>query len=174
MADEALTPRAAVALIELRQAQPQLLLLKRQHNSSDPWSGQWALPGGRVEEGDEDLIATAIRETAEETGIVLQRSQLSASLATRVAGHDSIRHHIAVAPFVFALDETPTITLQAEELSAFRWLDLAYLRDTRNHREAVIESHPAYGSQRQLPLDGTPLWGFTYGVLGDYYGWEIF
>ena len=37
----------------------------------DPWSGHMALPGGRREPGDPDLVATVIREVGEEVGISL-------------------------------------------------------------------------------------------------------
>ncbi|WP_410569006.1 NUDIX hydrolase [Amycolatopsis sp. cmx-4-61] len=46
-------------------AQGRLLLIRRRNN---PGSGQWSLPGGRVEPGETDKEAV-IRELAEETGL---------------------------------------------------------------------------------------------------------
>jgi hypothetical protein len=56
---------AAVALIfhEPRDGPVELLFIKRAHRDGDPWSGQMAFPGGRVEPDDPNLEATATRET---------------------------------------------------------------------------------------------------------------
>ena len=63
---------AAVALIRVRGQDPDYLLLRRASNPQDPWSGHFALPGGRKEPGDRDLLETCIRETWEECGVKLQ------------------------------------------------------------------------------------------------------
>jgi 8-oxo-dGTP pyrophosphatase MutT (NUDIX family) len=70
---EAVSARAAVALI-LREGTNglELLFIRRADHPQDPWSGQMAFPGGRAEPGEEDLKATAVRETAEEIGVDLE------------------------------------------------------------------------------------------------------
>ena len=62
--------RAAVALIlrDPGDGTLEFLMIKRADYEGDPWSGHVALPGGRHEQGDPTLEATAIRETWEETG----------------------------------------------------------------------------------------------------------
>jgi 8-oxo-dGTP pyrophosphatase MutT (NUDIX family) len=69
--------RAAVALVLRRRCASdgntgvaastttELLLIRRAVSERDPWSGDVALPGGKVEEGETDLEA-AIRECKEE------------------------------------------------------------------------------------------------------------
>src|SRR3954471_20072145 len=70
---------AAIALV-LRpgvgvgmDGEPELLMIKRAEAEGDPWSGHIACPGGRMDPGDHDLAATAVRETLEETGIDIDR-----------------------------------------------------------------------------------------------------
>jgi 8-oxo-dGTP diphosphatase len=55
-----------VDVVVLRKASvPSLLLVQRAH---PPFAGEWALPGGFVEEG-EQVVDAAPRELAEETGL---------------------------------------------------------------------------------------------------------
>src|SRR6266511_1878023 len=62
-------PQAAVSLI-LSEARgsAQALIIKRAERPGDHWSGHLALPGGRAQDEDADLIATAARETYGEVG----------------------------------------------------------------------------------------------------------
>jgi ADP-ribose pyrophosphatase YjhB (NUDIX family) len=61
---QAQTP-LVVAIAIIRDAHGQVLLTKR---TKGDYTNLWALPGGKVEIG-EDPLATAIRETQEETGL---------------------------------------------------------------------------------------------------------
>ena len=74
---------AAVAIILHEES---CLILKRAENPADPWSGHLALPGGRKEIEDTDLVETAIRETKEECGITLLRENLINEIPIHKAG----------------------------------------------------------------------------------------
>ena len=62
-------PGSAVAAILCNAESPQLLFIERARVEGDPWSGDIAFPGGRVEPQDDGLQAAAERETREEIGI---------------------------------------------------------------------------------------------------------
>src|SRR5262245_25582259 len=65
-------PQAAVSLIlSDARGSAQALIIKRAERAGDHWSGHLALPGGRAQIEDADLITTAARETYEEVGIDL-------------------------------------------------------------------------------------------------------
>src|SRR5688500_19473207 len=64
---------AAVALLLRAHEELELLLIKRAEQESDPWSGHVALPGGRRDAEDPDLLHTALREAEEEVGITASR-----------------------------------------------------------------------------------------------------
>ena len=67
-----LKTRSAVAMIlQVRDGELQILMIKRAERVGDPWSGHMAFPGGRMDKSDANGYAVAVRETAEEVGLSL-------------------------------------------------------------------------------------------------------
>jgi 8-oxo-dGTP pyrophosphatase MutT (NUDIX family) len=123
-----------------------------------------ALPGGRAEPDDVDLLATAIRETVEEVGVLLDRAQLLGALDD-VAPRSAVPQPFTVRPFVFGLESQPTLQLSSEVASA-HWEPLETLRraDARGELALTIG-----GVTRRFPSYQTAagtLWGMTERVLG--------
>ena len=58
----------------VQKGDPEILFIKRAGRAGDRWSGHTALPGGRRDPLDADDRAAAIRETMEEVGLDLTRS----------------------------------------------------------------------------------------------------
>lgn len=160
---------AAVAVIEVDDAEPAVLLIRRALRANDPWSGHWALPGGRRQRDDVDDLATCVREVQEEVGLVLPRQTCRAVLPPAEAGRHAGRP-ITVAPFLFRLAVRPALRLDAREVASACWCPLATLRDLRRHGRAEL------GQDRPSPmilLDTQPLWGFTYRVLMHHLGLSL-
>ena len=83
---------------------------------------------GRTGSGGGDVVETALRELAEECGIVLGRERLDTSLPQAMAGR-RVGRVMIVAPFLFrAPSELPT-TLDPEEAAEALWVPLSFLRD---------------------------------------------
>ncbi len=68
-----------------------VVLIRR---DSDPFEGQWALPGGFVEVG-ETIYEAAVREAAEETGLAVEISRLVGVYSE--ADRDPRGHNVSVA-----------------------------------------------------------------------------
>ena len=155
---------AAVALILLEGPQGlETLLIRRAERADDPWSGQVALPGGRRDPADADLLGTAIREAHEETGVDL-------STAERLGVLDDLYPRIStlppvvVRPFVFALASRPTLVPGVEAARVF-WLPLARLTQRGVRRDLTLAVR---GVERTLPayvIDETVIWGMTERIL---------
>jgi len=153
---------AAVAVVLVEgDAGLEMLLIKRSEREGDPWSGQMALPGGRREDADADLLETAMRETEEETGVVLASGKLLGELDDL---SPSIVHlpPIMVRPYVFGLEQKPPARAR-EEVDLVLWVPLLEL-DGRLRQEDI-----AVGDYR-LRAPGYRLgehfvWGLTERML---------
>lgn len=162
MSDETGRPLAAVALV-LAPVPDRLLLIRRAERAGDPWSGHLALPGGRYHSGDVDLLATAIRETEEETGIRLERDWYRAQLDDLVPLTPTLPP-IVVRPFVFLVPEAVAPGVSSEVVYS-SWLPLAHLAadGVFRARAVVVRGEQRVVEGYQLP-EGF-LWGMTERIL---------
>jgi 8-oxo-dGTP pyrophosphatase MutT (NUDIX family) len=146
---------AAVALL-LKKAGSDLeaLFVKRVERSTDPWSGQIALPGGKREVKDKSLRDTVVRETLEETSIdLLAKCRL---LGVMDVVRSAARREIRVLPFVFLLQHELTIRLNKAELEWSTWIPLDKLAKHKGYAKFSFGESPAY------IVGKTIIWGLTY------------
>jgi 8-oxo-dGTP pyrophosphatase MutT (NUDIX family) len=160
-------PEAAVAILRAQSPEEAILLIRRTKQRDDPWSGHWALPGGRRDPQDPDLLHTALRELNEECGIRLEPEDLEAALSPATAGRIS-GPILTVAPFVFPVREPLPTVLNPEEAVEAVWLPVSMLEDPARQS---LQSVPGMPADRRFPaidLKGVPLWGFTYRLLTEW------
>lgn len=139
------------------------LFIERALRAGDPWSGQIALPGGRREPHDPDLLATAVRETLEETGVDLGSAERLGTLDD-VYPRTPLLPPVVVRPFVFSLGRAPALALSEEVTEAF-WVPLAVLRSPPTRREVTLVLR---GEERTFPayaLGERVIWGMTERIL---------
>lgn len=154
---------AAVALVLVPgdEGDVALLFIKRAEYPEDPWSGQIALPGGRRDSADPDLLTTAIRETVEETAIRLEPHHLIGELddLSPVSPH---LPPIVVRPFVFTLPSVPETRL-SHEVAELLWVPRRQLLDRRTEEEVTARD-------RSLVMAGYRvgphfIWGMTERII---------
>lgn len=72
--------------------------------------GQIAFPGGKLDLADDDLLDTALRETREELGLVVERGQVIGqlpSVITQSSGYE-------ITPFVYIADKVDKMVPNSE------------------------------------------------------------
>ena len=162
--DSFIPAEAAVATIITCEPVPEVLVLKRKANPKDPWSGHYAFPGGRRDNGDPSLLATCIRETYEECGIQLSPSHLIKQYPVRQAGNH-LNQPVPVTTYLFELTAQPPIRLQASEISCHEWLALEYLADKTNITRRPMSPRCPEVLFPCIPATAGFVWGFTFETL---------
>ena len=158
---------AAVAIVLAPGAdgELELLFIKRAEEEGDPWSGQMALPGGRREDGDDDLLATAIRETCEETSIELARGALLGELDD-LAPVTRVLPPIMVRPFVFGLQHKPEVE-PSREVALHLWTSLEGLPGSAGETAVSV---PGFEGEVPAYLIGPHVvWGMTHRILSRFF-----
>lgn len=120
----ALRKAGVLFLLYSKEGQIHLPFIKRT-SYAGPHSGQIALPGGRQEKEDKDLVATAVRETYEEIGVQSSYIQVLGTL-TPVYIPNS---HYMVTPSVSYVLTTPHFKPDPTEVRSVLEIRLAHLRD---------------------------------------------
>ena len=155
--------RRAGVLIPLTRIEDDwhLLFIRRSEFEDDHHGGQVAFPGGGAEAGDDDIVATALRETQEETGLQVGHLRILGRLNDVV----SITNYL-VTPVVGAFDSPYPFVQDRTEVARIFTIPLEWLAEPSNRRTETHEitgegSWPVIYYER---YDGELLWGFTAGL----------
>lgn len=159
--------RAAITLI-LRPtdaATLDALFVRRADVDGDPWSGHMALPGGREDPEDVDLLETARRETLEETGVELGRKSYLGRL-DEIPPVTQRVPSISVTPFVAWASGDTRVRIN-HELSGHVWIPVRELRAPRNRGLYDRSSHPGE-TYPTINYAGHTIWGLTFRVVEQF------
>lgn len=164
--DESLSQ--ASVLLALRPTDPlELLLIRRAEKEGDPWSGHMALPGGRRQREDADLLATALRETREETGLVIAPDAVLGELV-EVRPQTRRRMSITVVPWVAAVAAGRRVVPAPAEVDTALWVPLPDLASEDAVAEFLIELEGESRSFPALSYQEYVIWGLTHRILEDF------
>jgi 8-oxo-dGTP pyrophosphatase MutT (NUDIX family) len=159
--------QAAVLLGLVMRDEPTVLLTQRPAHMSTH-AGQIAFAGGKCDEGDADVAATALREAQEEVGLEAHHVQVLGTLPEYVTGSA-----FYVTPVVALISPDMTLQLNTHEVADAFEVPLAFLMNPANHRWHRYEFEGVTREWLSMPYqDGEQLrfvWGATAGMLRNFY-----
>jgi 8-oxo-dGTP pyrophosphatase MutT (NUDIX family) len=123
--------------------------------------GEISFPGGRQDEGDANLAATALREAHEEIGLAPEAVDLLGALEPT----PTIATGYAVYPFVGLLECGHEWTLSAREVAEVLELALPSLRDGYRRQRLIRRGIPIRTDT--YVVDDQLIWGATARILSD-------
>lgn len=149
--------RSAAVLIAIANLghDPEIIYTRRADHMTFH-SGQVSFPGGRWEEGDDDLSITALRETEEEISLSRSLVELKGTLKSRYS-----RFGLDVLPYVGVLQESVELVPNPDEIASIFHVPLSYFIENQPdridflHRQDVRIVAPAWN------FEDYDIWGLT-------------
>ena len=152
---------AAVAMIVKGKDSPSVLLIRRAEQRGDPWSGQIAFPGGKMQGGDMTAKDTAVRETREEVGFDLDVTSDFLGYGRVTTTH---MRTLDVVPAVFRLKKEVKVKPD-EEVDSYRWVPLGDLAAPQSKSEYVMQAQGGPMAFPALKLGDYVVWGLTHSII---------
>lgn len=138
---------------------PRVILTKRS-SALKHHPGQIAFPGGKQDQGDADVTATALREAQEEIGLPPELPQILGHLPT----HETVTS-FTVTPVVAILRQPFQVIPEPGEVDEVFSVPLAHVLDPANY---IVESRRWRGQKRYyytVPFGPYYIWGATARML---------
>jgi 8-oxo-dGTP pyrophosphatase MutT (NUDIX family) len=123
--------------------------------------GEISFPGGRVEPGDADLRATALREAHEEIGLPPGAVEVVGALQPT----PTFVTNFSIYPFVGVMEAGFAWRIAQAEVADVLELPLAAVREGFGHRRLVRRGIPIRTATYEV--EGHLIWGATARIVGD-------
>ncbi|MEL7146170.1 MAG: CoA pyrophosphatase [Bacteroidota bacterium] len=160
------TRKGAVLILLFEREEAVNFVLTQRPEYNGTHGGQVSFPGGKQEENDIDLIATAIRETEEEIGVTAASINVVGTLSEFFVGASN---HM-VLPVVGTVPHVPKFVPDPHEVAEVFTVPLDHLLDAERVKDTVLE----VGNDRfklnapYFDFHDKVVWGATAGMLSEF------
>lgn len=146
-----------------------MLFIKRPESDIDAFSGHMAFPGGKMMEGDESKLATAIRETHEEIGVDLYTSGRVIGELDDINPNNPRASNYIVTPYLSVLREEVLIVPNLYEVEAALWIPVKHLIDGTNFAVRLRERNGKMVEDYVYSFGKYIIWGMTGRILHGFF-----
>lgn len=154
-----LRPAGVLVPVSVARGEPRLILTKRS-SALKHHPGQIAFPGGKKDETDKDVIATALREAEEEIGLPTSLPRILGTLPT----HETVTS-FTVTPVVAVLEQEFDVVPERGEVDEVFSVPLTHVTNPENF---IVEARRWRGQKRRyftVPFGPYYIWGATARML---------
>ena len=163
--DGTIKQNAAVSIVILPSIKKErgILLIKRPEYNGHH-SGQISFPGGKEEQGDENLLQTAIRETFEEIGIMLSEDNLLNALTPLFIPVSQFMVH----PYLFLENGMKEFRVDPNEVEYIIHMPIKKLLDNSIVKTTRIKISDRTVTTPYFDVEGEMVWGATAMMLSEF------
>ncbi|MCC5015982.1 MULTISPECIES: NUDIX hydrolase [unclassified Legionella] len=153
------TPKEA-GVIVMHDLTTDSLVLTQRSTEMPEHPGEICFPGGRWQEGDDNLYATALRELREELDIDSSRIQLQRSMALE----RTLTGYI-IQPWLVTIESIDPYKANLAEVSAVFSLPLAEVSNLSNYQEVTVKRYGVDIKSYQYMASTYFVWGATARIM---------
>ncbi len=152
--------RAGILLLLFEEQGILHFLLTKRTEDVEHHKGQISFPGGSVDTGDDDIIATALRETEEEIG-------LKKDLVQVIGLFDDqwVPSGFAITPVVAFLPSLPPLCPNKEEVAEILKIPVSFFLDKNNERVEQRHRNGVTVDVYFYKYHSHEVWGATAAII---------
>ena len=156
--DHDLFQPTSVMVLFVFNKEVELLFIQKADVKGYPWANQMAFPGGHKDKADFSTRETALRELAEEMGIIAENVEVIGSF-----GHFQTINSKDIEAFAGVWNQKEAIRHDAAEISRVFKIPLKYLIGI--HKKKDFHLHKPNIMQLTYPYEDVLIWGVTAKIL---------
>ena len=156
--DEEHKPASVFLLLFDMDRNPRILAIQKADNEGYPWRNQVALPGGHLDDLDENPLSAAYRELEEEVNIPQDHVELIGSM-----GHFQTIYNRDVEVFIGLWNGKSDIRFDSSEISKMVAIPIENL--FRTHQEGDFGGRLPDVFELLYPYEDVTVWGLTAKIL---------